>query len=238
MPALENQMCGRFTLVTPFMAITERFHASAPRNLLPRYNIAPGQDVLCVIRDEKNRIELLRWGLIPSWSKDPAVGNRLINARADTVAEKPSFRNAFAKRRCLVVADGFYEWPKTAKGKVPVYITLKTKGLFGIAGLYDIWTAPDGQEIRTCTIITIDSNDLVRPFHDRMPVILPRDAEDRWLNLGEQDCKQLQSLLKPYPAEEMNAYVVTPFVNNTRHDAPDCITPASPPVCFTLDDKP
>ena len=180
-------MCGRFTLVTPFVAVTERFHASAPRDLRPRYNIAPGQDVLCVIRDGENRIEPLRWGLIPSWAKDPAIGNRLINARAETVAEKPSFRSAFAKHRCLVVADGFYEWRKAGKGKVPVYISLKSKRPFGFAGLYEHWKAPDGKEIRTCTIITTDSNDLVRPIHDRMPVILPEDAEDRWLDPGEHD---------------------------------------------------
>ena len=127
-------MCGRFTLVSPYVAVTERFHASASPDLHPRYNIAPGQDVLCVIRDGENRIEPLRWGLIPSWAKDPSIGNRLINARAETVAEKPSFRSAFAKRRCLVVADGFYEWRPAGKRKVPVYIFLKSKKPFGFAG--------------------------------------------------------------------------------------------------------
>jgi putative SOS response-associated peptidase YedK len=182
--------------------------------------------ILC--RDGENRIEPLRWGLIPSWAKDPAIGNGMINARAETVAEKPSFRYAFASRRCLVVADGFYEWRKTGKGKVPVYITLKSKRLFGLAGLYENWTAPDGQEIRTCTIITIDSNDLVRPIHDRMPVILPEDAEDHWLNPHEHDRVRLQALLQSYPSEEMDAYDVSTVVNNTRHDAPDCIEPATP----------
>jgi len=221
-------MCGRFTLVSLSVIDTERFHASTPRDTQPRYNIAPGQEVLCVIRDGENRIEPLRWGLIPYWAKDPAIGHRMINARAETIAEKPSFRSAFAKHRCIVVADGFYEWRKTGKGKVPVYITLKSKRLFGIAGLYDIWTTPDGQAIRTCTIITTNSNDLVRPFHDRMPAILPKDAEDRWLDPGEHDYKQLQSFLKLYPSEEMDAYDVTTMVNNTRHDALDCITPALP----------
>jgi putative SOS response-associated peptidase YedK len=223
-------MCGRFTLVTPFMVVTERFHSAAPRNLHPRYNIAPGQDVLCVIRAGENRIEPLRWGLIPSWAKDPAIGNRMINTRAETVAEKPSFRNAFEKRRCFVVADGFYEWRKTGKGKVPVYITLRSKSLFGLAGLYEIWIAPDGQEIRTCTIITTDSNDLVRPFHARMPVILPQDAEDRWLDPRENDRVHLQALLRSYPAEEMDAYDVATVVNSTRHDEPDWIEPATPPA--------
>ena len=182
--------------------------------------------MLCVIRDVETRIGPLRWGLIPSWAKDPAIGNRLINARAETVAEKPSFRSAFAKRRCLVVADGFYEWRKTGKGKVPVYITLRSKRPFGFAGLYEHWKAPDGKEIRTCTIITTDSNELVRPIHDRMPVILPKAVEDRWLDPGEHDRGRLQALLQPYPSEEMDAYDVTTVVNNTRHDAPDCIAPA------------
>jgi putative SOS response-associated peptidase YedK len=223
-------MCGRFTLVSPYVAVTERFHAAAPPDLRPRYNIAPGQEVLCVIRDGANRIEPLRWGLIPSWAKDPAIGNRMINARAETVAERPSFRRAFAKHRCLVVADGFYEWRKVGKTKVPVYIFLKSKKPFGFAGLYENWKSPDGKEIRTCSIITTDSNDLVRPIHDRMPVILHEDEEDRWLDPGENSRERLQVLLQPYPSEEMDAYEVTTVVNNIRHDTPDCITPASLPT--------
>jgi putative SOS response-associated peptidase YedK len=220
-------MCGRFTLVSPFVAVTERFHAVAPQDLRPRYNIAPGQEVLCVIRDGENRIEPLRWGLIPSWAKDPAIGNRLINARAETLAEKPSFQRAFEKRRCLVVADGFYEWRPAGKRKVPVYIFLKSKEPFGIAGLYECWIAPDGKELRTCTIVTTDANDLVRPFHDRMPAIVHADAEDCWLNPGKGSRERLQALLAPYPAEEMDAYDVAPAVNSAGYDAPDCITPAA-----------
>ncbi|HEX7503632.1 MAG TPA: SOS response-associated peptidase [Syntrophales bacterium] len=220
-------MCGRFTLVSPFVAVTERFHASAPPDLRPRYNIAPGQDILCVIRKGERRLEPLRWGLIPYWAKDPAIGNRLINARAETLAEKPSFRDAFLKRRCLVVADGFFEWRPEGKRKVPVYIILKSKMPFGIAGLYETWTAPDGNELRTCTIITTDANDLVRPLHDRMPVILREDVEDRWLDPAEASCERLSSFLRPYPSGEMTAYDVSHAVNNTRHDAPDCILPAA-----------
>jgi len=221
-------MCGRFTLVSPFVAVTERFHVRVqPAGIKPRYNIAPGQEVLCVIRDEENRIEPLRWGLIPFWAKDPAIGNRLINARAETVAEKPSFRNAFAKRRCLIVADGFYEWRPAGKRKVPVYIGFKSKKPFGFAGLYESWKDPGGKEIRTCTIITTEANDLVRPIHDRMPVILPEAVEDRWLDPGEGSLDRLQALLVPYPAEEMDAYDVTVIVNSAAHDAPDCITPAA-----------
>jgi putative SOS response-associated peptidase YedK len=184
-------MCGRFTLASPFVAVTERFHAAAPPDLRPRYNIAPGQEVLCVIRDGANRIEPLRWGLIPFWAKDPAIGNRLINARAETVAEKPSFRSAFAKRRCLVVADGFFEWRPAGKRKVPVYIFLKSKKPFGFAGLYESWKDPGGREIRTCTIITTEANEIVRPIHDRMPVILPEGVEDRWLDPGEGSRERL-----------------------------------------------
>ena len=221
-------MCGRFTLVSPFVAVTERFHAAAPPDLRPRYNIAPGQEVLCVIRDGENHIEPLRWGLIPFWAKDPAIGNRLINARAETVAEKPSFRSAFAKRRCLVAADGFYEWRPEGKRKVPVYIFLKSKKPFGFAGLYESWKDPGGREIRTCTIITTEANDLVRPFHDRMPVILPEGFEDRWLDPGEGSRERLQALLTPYSAGDMAAFDVTPSVNSAAHDAPDCIAPARP----------
>jgi putative SOS response-associated peptidase YedK len=212
--------------VSPFVAVTERFHAAAPQDFRPRYNIAPGQDVLCVIRDGENRIEHLRWGLIPFWAKDPAIGNRLINARAETVAEKPSFRSAFAKRRCLVVADGFYEWRPEGKRKVPVYIFLKSKKPFGFAGLYENWKDPGGREIRTCTIITTEANDLVRPIHDRMPVILPEGVEDRWLDPSEGSRERLQAILTPYPAGEMAAFDVTSIVNSAAHDAPDCITPA------------
>lgn len=219
-------MCGRFTLVSPFVAVAERFRVAAPAGLRPRYNIAPGQEILCVLGDGKNRLETLRWGLIPFWAKDPAIGNRLINARAETLAEKPSFRQAFARRRCLVVADGFYEWRSAGKRKVPVYIFLKSRTPFGFAGLYETWKAPDGTQIRTCTIITTEANDLLRPIHDRMPVILPERVEGDWLDPAETRLERLQSLLRPFPPDKMDAYDVTPVVNNAAHDAPDCILPA------------
>jgi len=219
-------MCGRFTLVSPFVAVAERFRAAAPAGLRPRYNIAPGQDILCVVADGARRIEPMRWGLIPFWAKDPSIGNRLINARAETLAVKPSFRGAFAKRRCLIAADGFYEWRQAGRRKVPVYVFLKSREPFGFAGLYEVWKAPDGREIRTCTIITTGANDLVRPIHDRMPVIVPETLEDRWLDPAEKDRGLLESVLMPYPAEAMEAYEVTPAVNNAAHDGPDCILPA------------
>ncbi len=219
-------MCGRFTLVSPFAVVTERFGAAAPAGLRPRYNIAPGQDILCVVADGARRIEPMRWGLIPFWAKDPSIGNRLINARAETLAVKPSFRGAFAKRRCLIAADGFYEWRRAGRRKVPVYLFLRSRKPFGFAGLYEVWKAPDGREIRTCTIVTTGANDLVRPIHDRMPVIVPAALEDRWLDCAERDRGLLESVLTPYPAGEMDAYEVTPSVNNAAHDGPDCILPA------------
>ena len=160
------------------ITVAERFHVSSPPELRPRYNIAPRQDVLCVIRNRENHLEPLRWGLIPFWAKDPAIGNRLINARAETVAKKPSFRNAFAKHRCVIVVDGFYEWKRDGKRKVLFYIFLKSRKPFSFAGLYEHWNDLDGNEIRSCTIITTDSNELVSPLHNRMPVILPEDDEE------------------------------------------------------------
>ncbi|HNQ00856.1 MAG TPA: SOS response-associated peptidase [Syntrophales bacterium] len=219
-------MCGRFTLVSPFAVVTERFGAAAPAGLRPRYNIAPGQDILCVVADGARRIEPMRWGLIPFWAKDPSIGNRLINARAETLAVKPSFRGAFAKRRCLIAADGFYEWRRAGRRKVPVYLFLRSGKPFGFAGLYEVWKAPDGREIRTCTIVTTGANDLVRPIHDRMPVIVPAALEDRWLDCAERDRGLLESVLTPYPAGEMDAYEVTTAVNDAAHDGPDCILPA------------
>ncbi|HNS53363.1 MAG TPA: SOS response-associated peptidase [Syntrophales bacterium] len=219
-------MCGRFTLVSPFAVVTERFGAAAPAGLRPRYNIAPGQDILCVVADGARRIEPMRWGLIPFWAKDPSIGNRLINARAETLAVKPSFRGAFAKRRCLIAADGFYEWRRAGRRKVPVYLFLRSRKPFGFAGLYEVWKAPDGREIRTCTIVTTGANDLVRPIHDRMPVIVPAALEDRWLDCAERDRGLLESVLTPYPAGEMDAYEVTTAVNDAAHDGPDCILPA------------
>jgi len=219
-------MCGRFTLVSPFVAVAERFRAAVPAGLRPRYNIAPGQDVLCVVADGARRIEPMRWGLIPFWAKDPSIGNRLINARAETLAVKPSFRGAFAKRRCLIAADGFYEWRRAGRRKVPVYLFLRSGKPFGFAGLYEVWKAPDGREIRTCTIVTTGANDLVRPIHDRMPVIVPAALEDRWLDCAERDRGLLESVLTPYPAGEMDAYEVTTAVNDAAHDGPDCILPA------------
>ncbi|MGH7962508.1 MAG: SOS response-associated peptidase [Candidatus Binatia bacterium] len=224
-------MCGRFTLTTDLDRLAERFafHA-ADLSYTPRYNIAPSQPVLAVLRETDDgapRVELLRWGLIPSWAKDPAIGDRMINARAETVAEKPSFRRALQKRRCLVLADGFYEWKKEGKKKVPLFITLKSREPFGFAGLWETWRSSTDETLRSCTIITTTPNTLMESLHNRMPVILPREAEALWLDRTVGDPQTLLPLLIPYPDEAMEAYIVSSFVNSPRNDTPTCIAPLS-----------
>jgi len=197
-------MCGRFVLLTDLSVITESF---AIQEIACDYktgnNISPGQLVNAVVHDVKNRLVNFRWGLIPSWAKDPSIGSKMFNARAETVYEKPSFRSAFKKRHCLIVADGFYEWQKLDKVKKPFYFSLESGKPFGFAGLYESWTSPDQKLIQTCTIITTDSNELIMPIHDRMPVILPKEGESLWLDPENQNREELLSLLKPYPSKEM-----------------------------------
>ncbi len=225
-------MCGRFTLteLEPDMLV-EIFNLSGDvPPLAPRYNIAPTQPVATVIRDSgANRLAIMRWGLIPSWAKDPAIGSRMINARGETVHEKPSFRAAFKRRRCLVLADGFYEWQKQDSGpKQPVFITLNDRQPFGFAGLWEQWTdGATGDEVVTCTIITTTPNDLLRPIHNRMPVILPRAHYAPWLATDERDAEALLPLLRPYPAEEMTAWPVSTRVNSPANDDPSLIEAAS-----------
>jgi putative SOS response-associated peptidase YedK len=152
----------------------------------------------------KNQLVCFRWGLIPSWSKDPSIANKLINARAETVDKKPSFKEALKKRRCLIVADGFYEWKREGKSKMPLYFYLKSGRPFGFAGLYETWISPDKKEINTCVIVTTNANELIAPVHDRMPVILSKDQERAWLDIDAVDIPGLKSILKPYPAAEMH----------------------------------
>ncbi|MEW6300339.1 MAG: SOS response-associated peptidase [Thermodesulfobacteriota bacterium] len=221
-------MCGRFTLTTDLERLEERFgFRAAALAYAPRYNIAPSQPVLAVIAAEERRAGFLRWGLIPSWAKDASMGDRLINARAETVAEKPSFRRALQKRRCLVLADGFYEWKKEGKRKTPMYITLKGREPFGFAGLWETWRAPSGENIHSCTIITTAPNRLLETIHNRMPVILPREQETLWLDRTVEDPAVLTAVLAPYPAEEMEAYAVSPVVNSPANDSPACIAPSA-----------
>ena len=233
-------MCGRFTLTSNMDELQARFDFEA-RDLVfrPRYNVAPTQDVVAVVSDEDNpghnRAELMRWGLIPFWAKDPKIGARMINARAETVAEKPAFKNALRKRRCLILADGFYEWRKEEKGKTPMYITIKggvsqSRATFAMAGLFETWKSPEDELVRSCTIITTSPNALMEQIHNRMPVILPREAEATWLDPQVEDQEALTSLLVPFPAEEMDAYVVSTLVNSAKNDFPECMMPADIPT--------
>ena len=203
--------------------VAKAFQLDGVPDLSPRYNIAPTQQVLAIqLRDGKRQASFLHWGLIPSWANDPAIGNRMINARADGVAIKPSFRSAFKKSRCLIVADGFYEWQKTGKAKQPFYIRLKDDRPFAIAGLAEHWHR-DEKTIDSCTIITTEPNELTATVHDRMPVILAPADYDLWLDPEFQDKEKLQSLLRPYPADEMTAYPVSTLVNSPRNENPMCI---------------
>lgn len=217
-------MCGRFTLSQSSEIIAKTFHLAEVPTLEPRYNIAPTQMIATVLQIEQNerQFQLLRWGLIPSWAKDAAMGTRLINARAETVAEKPSFRSAFRHRRCLVIADGFYEWQRQERKKQPFYFRLKDGQLFAFAGLWERWQDPNGNAIASCTILTTEANELLSPIHDRMPVILAPKDYDLWLT-DIQNPTNLQHLLRPYKAEAMTSYAVSTNVNNPANNSPECI---------------
>ena len=220
-------MCGRFTLTVGLEQLAERFSFhTTDLSWKPRYNIAPSQSILTVLNaDGENRVGYLRWGLIPSWAKDASIGNRMINARAETVAEKPSFRRALQKRRCLILADGFYEWRKEGKKKIPVLVSLKSRIPFGFAGLWESWRDPNGETIHSCTIITTTPNALMATIHNRMPVILPAEKESLWLDSTVVDPQQLVSFLKPYPDAAMTVHDVSNIVNSPRNDVPECIAP-------------
>ena len=220
-------MCGRYSLTSDAEQINSRFVArSTPSTQAARYNIAPTQPVWALVHTDEPKIVALRWGLIPSWAKDKAIGNRMINARSEGIAEKPSFRRALRKRRCLVLANGFYEWKKEGKSKVPHYIRLKSGEPFGFAGLWETWSAPSGETIRSCTIITTTPNALIAEIHNRMPVILPRNAEAQWLDPHVEDPQKILPLLGPYPEDEMETHAVSTVVNSPRNDVAACIEPA------------
>jgi len=220
-------MCGRFTLTQPASVVAERFGVQfALFEFAPRYNIAPSQPVAVVMQNGERRLEACQWGLVPFWAKEPEIGNRLINARAETLAEKPAFKYSLARRRCLIPADGFFEWRKEGNRRTPVYILRRDGGLFAFAGLWDEWQSPDGSPLRTCTIITTEPNALIAPIHNRMPVILHPENEALWLDTSQREPTRLLSLLKPYPTEELEAYAVSTHVNNPNNDDPLCIQPA------------
>jgi putative SOS response-associated peptidase YedK len=216
-------MCGRYSITTAPEAMRRLFRIQGPLlNLEPRYNVAPTQDAP-VIPAERT-MEMMRWGLVPSWSKGgPGFGPLMINARSETVAEKPAYRSAFRDRRCLIPADGFYEWRKEADGKQPFRFTMVDGAPFVFAGLWERWKRPDGTDLRSFTIIVTTANPLVSPIHDRMPVILDDDAATVWLTGGNG--KDLKALLAPFPAERMTATAVSRRVNSPKNDDPEVIQP-------------
>jgi putative SOS response-associated peptidase YedK len=221
-------MCGRYTLASPTERLAEEFGVDASSiGLAPNYNVAPTQKVAAVLEEGgQRRLEVLRWGLIPPWADDPGIGSRMINARSETAPGKPSFRRAFRERRCLIPADGFYEWQRTNGAKQPYYIHMEDGRPFAFAGLWESWSKGGEGEIRTCTILTTGANALVGEVHDRMPVILAHDAYDVWLDpASERD--ELTGLLAPYPEDEMEAYPVSRFVNSPSNNDPRCIEPAA-----------
>ena len=216
-------MCGRFSFAE-FEGIEERFQREPP-NLKPNYNVAPSQDIPVIINNGANHLFMYRWGLIPFWAKDPSISNKMINARAETIDEKPSFKTCLRRKRCLIVADGFYEWKKEGSTKRPHRIILKNKELFGFAGLWDTWKSPTGEIVNSCSVITITPNEVMVPIHNRMPVILPREVEQVWLDQEIIDSNFLKSLLMPYPADLMMAYEVSTLVNSPKNNGPECLVP-------------
>ncbi|HPR18033.1 MAG TPA: SOS response-associated peptidase [Candidatus Cloacimonadota bacterium] len=217
-------MCGRFALYSSFSAIKEYADIlNEIGQLEQNYNVAPGQIIpIVMIENGRKKLEPVQWGLIPGWAKDVSIGYRLINARAETIAEKPGFRGAFKYRRCLIPANGFYEWRKD--DKQPFFIHLKTRELFTFAGIWEEWHHPNGASIRTCSIITTEANEKMREIHDRMPVILTRSDEDKWLHSGAQN--ELLALLKPYDSDDTEFYPVSKAVNSYKNHSAELLAEA------------
>jgi putative SOS response-associated peptidase YedK len=217
-------MCGRYTLRANPRQLAEAFAVLRTPEVVPRFNVAPTQPIL-TIRDAGDGLaaELVKWGLVPSWAKDPSIGNKLINARAETVREKPAFRAAFKRRRCVIAADGFYEWQRLdGRGKQPWFFRLPDDEPFGFAGLWETWEAPDGSAVETACIVTTEANATVAPVHDRMPVILPPEDHARWLDPEADGGPALLRLLRPYEGP-MDAYPVPSRVNSPKFDAPELV---------------
>lgn len=228
-------MCGRFFFYGDGEAIGEAFpDLVVPHPLAPRYNIAPGQPVAVIPNTRELKLDHFLWGLVPSWAKDPGIRNRLINARAETVAEKPAFRAALRRRRCLILADGFYEWfqPAGERAKTPLAFQTHPPRLFAFAGLWEVWYAPDGSELITVAIITTAANEFIAPYHQRMPLILSPADYAAWLDPEECAPQELSHLLQPPPPELLEAFPVSPLVNNARIDAPACLEPAGEIIVY------
>jgi putative SOS response-associated peptidase YedK len=226
-------MCGRFALVSTPEELSEHFQLGSVGDIRPHYNIAPSQPILNVRIDEETAggrgIFAVKWGLVPSWAKDPAIGNRMINARAETAASKPSFRAAMRRRRCLAPASGYFEWKKTGRAKQPWYFTPKDRPLFALAALWERWMDAEGSVIESCAILTTEPNELARRCHNRMPLILNPGDYDRWLDPSIDRADRIEDLLAPFPAERMRAAPVSDLVNNPRNDDPRCIEPLADP---------
>jgi putative SOS response-associated peptidase YedK len=221
-------MCGRFVLTVDPDQVQLAFNLTdMPPTWAPRFNIAPSQPIALITNEQPQALTFHRWGLIPSWAKDPKIGYKMINARSETAAEKPSYRAAFKRRRCLIPADGFFEWQKRDGGKVPMFIHLTDQTVFAFAGLWEIWYSPEGDELRTATILTTEPNDFMAKIHNRMPVILERKDYEQWLAPDDQRANDLMPLMKPYDSEKMAAYRVSTFVNSPANDTPEAIEPVA-----------
>ncbi len=222
-------MCGRFTLHLPPELLAEIFGLLEIPVFPARYNIAPTQ-MIAVVKDAsggRNRLDFLHWGLIPHWAKDRKIGQKMINARAETVHEKPAFRHAIRHRRCLVPASGFFEWRHEDKGKIPLYVRLKDGSPMVFAAIWESWQAPEGETVESCAILTTSSNELIEPLHDRMPVILHSGEFRLWLDPEISDPAKLRHLYRPYPSDLMEMYPVSSLVNSPRNESPDLITPVT-----------
>jgi putative SOS response-associated peptidase YedK len=221
-------MCGRFRLSKTDKEVMKQFGVEIDPDYSPRYNISPSQQVGVLKHDEAGVMQMAiqRWGLIPGWAKDIKIGYKMINARSETILEKPSFRTAFKKRRCLIPADGFYEWKKEGTNKQPFHFGMKDDSLFAFAGIWEVWKSPEGTVVESCAILTTTPNELVADVHDRMPVILPTAQYELWLTAEAERVAQLQDLLVPYPASEMKKYPVSSAVNSPKHDVAACAAAA------------
>jgi putative SOS response-associated peptidase YedK len=221
-------MCGRFSLFTPIQELKQRFDAEGTDEpVFPRYNAAPGQRMIVIPMDDPNKMHLFKWGLIPHWARDAKIGYKLINARGETLQGKPAFRGSLHKGRCLVLADGFYEWSATTGKKIPYRIELKNRKLFAMAGLCSQWKDEKGKEIDTFTIVTTEANKIVGAIHDRMPVILNREWERQWLD-PLIDPKETDQYLRPYSGNDMEIYPISTLVNSPRNDSAAIVRPILP----------
>jgi putative SOS response-associated peptidase YedK len=220
-------MCGRYSIPEPENIPIHFKGTRIGYDLTPRYNAAPRQELPVVVGDGEKHVELMRWRLVPFWAKDTSIGYKMINARAETLSVKPSFRKALALQRCIVPAGGFFEWKQVGKEKIPYYIYLKNTHVFGFAGLYDVWRDKEGKELKTYTIITTEPNELLEPIHNRMPAILEKQDEVTWLNPDVTEPDRLIKLLHPYPSEEMEAYPVSRLVNAPANDTKAILEPVN-----------